>query len=70
ALRNDNELANFVQLAFENGCNIAFYVEHDVIAEGVTSSEEVVNDEIEMKDISEYVGSEQVVEEDVVIPNM
>nr|GEX66194.1 MAK10-like protein [Tanacetum cinerariifolium] len=67
ALRNDNELANFVQLAFENGCNIELYVEHDVIAEGVTSSEEVVNDEIEMKDIYEYVGFEQVVEEDVVL---
>ncbi|GJT67990.1 hypothetical protein Tco_1019470 [Tanacetum coccineum] len=45
-------------------------VENVDLAEGVTASEEVVNDEIEIEDISEFVGSEQVVEEDVVIPNI
>ncbi|GKB34801.1 hypothetical protein Tco_0879743 [Tanacetum coccineum] len=45
-------------------------VENVDLAEGVTASEEVVNDEIEIEDIYEFVGSEQVVEEDVVIPNI
>ncbi|GKA26538.1 hypothetical protein Tco_0712647, partial [Tanacetum coccineum] len=75
-LRNDSELANFVKLAFDNGCKVELYVEHHgyhVIVEGVTPTEEVVDeeldDEMEMEDISEYVGLDHVVEEDVDIPN-
>nr|GEW06444.1 hypothetical protein [Tanacetum cinerariifolium] len=66
-LRNHDELANFVKLAFDNACKVELYVEHhgyDIINEGVTCTEEVVdkelNDETEMEDISEFVCLEHV----------
>nr|GEX82685.1 hypothetical protein [Tanacetum cinerariifolium] len=65
--RNHDELANFVKLAFDNVCKVELYVEHqgyDIINEGVTSTEEVVdeelNDETEMEDVSEFVCLEHV----------
>ncbi|GKD23593.1 hypothetical protein Tco_1225296, partial [Tanacetum coccineum] len=66
-LRNDYELANFIKLAYDNGCKVELYVEHhgfDVMAEGVIEEvvDEEVDDEIEMEDISEYVGLDHVVD--------
>ncbi|GJR57477.1 hypothetical protein Tco_1499639 [Tanacetum coccineum] len=62
---------------FDNGCKVELYVEHhgyDVIVEGVTPIavvvDEELDDEIKMEDISEFVGSQQVGEDDVVIPNI
>ncbi|GJX65435.1 hypothetical protein Tco_0299778 [Tanacetum coccineum] len=56
---------------------VELYVEHhgyDVISECVTLTEEVVDeeldDEMEMEDISEYVGLDHVGEEDVDILNI
>nr|GEW14445.1 hypothetical protein [Tanacetum cinerariifolium] len=64
---NGVELANFVKLAFDNACKVESYVEYhgyDVIAEGVTPTKEVVDeeldDEFKMKDKLEFVGLEQV----------
>ncbi|GJR44191.1 hypothetical protein Tco_1312294 [Tanacetum coccineum] len=66
--------ANFVKLAYDNGCKVELYVEHhgyDVIAEGVTEEvvDEELDDEIEMDDILEYVGLDHVGKEDAEIPN-
>ncbi|GJR41666.1 hypothetical protein Tco_1309769 [Tanacetum coccineum] len=75
SLRNDSELANFVKLAYDNGCKVELYVEHhgyDVMADGELEIEvvdEELDDEIEMEDVSEYVGLDYVGEEDVEIPN-
>ncbi|GJW92016.1 hypothetical protein Tco_0169569 [Tanacetum coccineum] len=76
ALRNDAKLANFIKLTFENGCKVDLCVQHhgyDVIADGVNSSDEEVDDEqyeIDMEDIAEYVGPQHIGEEDVIIPNI
>ncbi|GKD96862.1 hypothetical protein Tco_1380759 [Tanacetum coccineum] len=75
SLRNDSELANFVKLAYDNGCKVELYIEHhgyDVMADGELEMEvvdEELDDEIEMEDVSEYVGLDYVGEEDVEIPN-
>ncbi|GKF12199.1 hypothetical protein Tco_0050125 [Tanacetum coccineum] len=72
-LRNDSELANFVKTAYDNGCKIELYVEHHGynVLEGATKEvvDEELDDEIEMEDVSEYVGLDHVGEEDVEIPN-
>nr|GFA58813.1 60S ribosomal protein L34 [Tanacetum cinerariifolium] len=72
-LRNDSELANFVKLSYDNGCKVKLYVENHGynIFDGVT--EEVVDkeldDEIEIEDVSEFIGLNNVGEEDVELPN-
>ncbi|GJW38904.1 RNA-directed DNA polymerase, eukaryota, reverse transcriptase zinc-binding domain protein [Tanacetum coccineum] len=65
-LRNDSELANFVKLSYDNGCKVERYVEHhaynvlDSVTEGVVDEE--LDDEIEMEDVSEFVGLDHVVD--------
>ncbi|GJS91877.1 hypothetical protein Tco_0774513 [Tanacetum coccineum] len=53
-LRNDSELANFVELSFDNGCKVKLYVEHHGynVLNGVTEEvdDEELDDEIEMED--------------------
>ncbi|GJW08163.1 hypothetical protein Tco_1570586 [Tanacetum coccineum] len=72
-LRNDYELANFVKLSYDNGCKVELYVKHhgynvlDGISEEVVDEE--LDDEIEMEDVSEFIGLDHVGEEDVEIPN-
>ncbi|GJT11325.1 hypothetical protein Tco_0858367 [Tanacetum coccineum] len=72
-LRNDSELANFVKLSYDNGCKVELYVEHHGynILDGVTEEvvDEELDDEIEIKDVSEFVGLDHVGEEDVELPN-
>ncbi|GJZ18222.1 splicing factor [Tanacetum coccineum] len=56
-LRNDSELANFVKLAYDNGCKVELYVKnhgYDVMADGEVEIEvvdEELDDEIEMEDL-------------------
>ncbi|PWA42602.1 hypothetical protein CTI12_AA542960 [Artemisia annua] len=74
-LRNDSELANFVKLAFDNGCKVELYVEHhgyDILEDAqidasVGEEDDESDSEIELENIEEYVGPEHVGEEDVVI---
>ncbi|GJY07676.1 hypothetical protein Tco_0374730 [Tanacetum coccineum] len=72
-LRNDSELANFVKLSYDNGCKVELYVEHHGynVLDGVTEEvvDEELDDEIEMEDVSEFVGLDHVGEEDVELPN-
>nr|GFB94489.1 zinc finger BED domain-containing protein RICESLEEPER 2 [Tanacetum cinerariifolium] len=54
-LRNDSELANFVNLSYDNGCKVELYVEHHGynVLDGVTPKvvDEELDDEIEMEDV-------------------
>nr|GEZ99483.1 zinc finger BED domain-containing protein RICESLEEPER 2 [Tanacetum cinerariifolium] len=65
-LRNDFELDNFLKLAYDNGCKVKLCVEHhgyDVMADGqveIKVVDEELDDEIEMKDVSKYVGLDHV----------
>ncbi|GJW40334.1 hypothetical protein Tco_0066179 [Tanacetum coccineum] len=77
-LKNDEELAMFIKTAFDNGGKIDLFVEHhgyDVIAdymrpENVDEELDEEIEEIELEDISEYVGPENVGEDDVVIAHV
>ncbi|GJV98272.1 transposase, MuDR, plant [Tanacetum coccineum] len=77
-LRIDEELAMFIKTAFDNGGKIDLFVEHhgyDVIAdymrpENVDEELDEEIEEIELEDISEYVGPENVGEDDVVIAHV
>lgn len=58
-LRNYSELANFVKLAFDNGCKVELYVEHhgyDVLEDAQEAVDVGFDNEIEIDNISEYVG--------------
>nr|GEU69762.1 splicing factor [Tanacetum cinerariifolium] len=72
-LRNDYELANFVKLSYDNGCKVELYVEHHGynVLDGVTEEvvDEELDDEIELEDVSEFVGLDHVGEEDVELLN-